>query len=193
MKQEDITGNVYNRLTAIQLIEKKKRTPYRGNHHIWLFKCVCGNDKIAIKANVISGNVKSCGCLKSELSKTSIQKLIKPAKNNQASINELYGDYKRDAKKRNYTFELSLEEFTAIIRKNCHYCGIEPKNIYKKRKTKKYMLIFNGIDRQDNTIGYISSNCVPCCVQCNVSKRDKTLEEFNNWIDRLIQHRSKSQ
>ena len=32
-------------------------------------------------------------------------------------------------------------------------------------------------------------NCVPCCKICNIAKRNMTLEEFDEWIKRLYNHR----
>ncbi len=58
----DISGNVYNRLTAIKLYEKRGRFDY------WVFRCTCGNWVIYRKNNVtsIKGKTKSCGCLNME-------------------------------------------------------------------------------------------------------------------------------
>jgi hypothetical protein len=58
-KCKDITGQKFNRLTAIKRIEGTK----------WLFKCDCGIEKILTKWDVMSGNTKSCGCLNAELIK----------------------------------------------------------------------------------------------------------------------------
>jgi hypothetical protein len=41
---------------------------------------------------------------------------------------------------------------------------------------------FNGIDRVDNSKGYILGNCVPCCSWCNRAKADGTLAKFMDWI-----------
>ena len=40
----------------------------------------------------------------------------------------------------------------------CVYCGIFPEDRV------------NGIDRMDNAVGYVPSNCVPCCKTCNLMK-----------------------
>lgn len=51
---QDLTGNKYNRLTAVK---------YMGNHK-WTFKCDCGREIVAYSDNVKRGLTKSCGCLK---------------------------------------------------------------------------------------------------------------------------------
>lgn len=58
-KPKDITGQKFNRLTAINPIgmnEKSKTT--------WLFSCECGVQKTLIPSLVVGGYIKSCGCLK---------------------------------------------------------------------------------------------------------------------------------
>lgn len=56
-KTKDITGQKFNRLTAIKFAYKK------DNIHFWTFKCECGKEIIARKNAVVSGQHKSCGCL----------------------------------------------------------------------------------------------------------------------------------
>lgn len=78
-------------------------------------------------------------------------------------LNGKYARYKRGAKKRNYSFELSLDEFSNLITDaNCYLCGRES----------------SGVDRLDNSIGYVLENCKPCCGSCNKMKSDKSLDEF---------------
>lgn len=50
-----------NRLTAIGFHEKRGRNSY------WLYRCVCGTEKVIAKYSVQSGDSKSCGCLRKEL------------------------------------------------------------------------------------------------------------------------------
>ena len=61
---KDITGNKYGKLTAIRFAEKR----ITGNNakYLWLYKCDCGSDKIANKADVNFGSVRSCGCAKTK-------------------------------------------------------------------------------------------------------------------------------
>lgn len=57
----DISGNTYNRLTA--LYPWSEDTPHR-----WLFVCDCGSTLITQKNSVVQGKTQSCGCLNIELS-----------------------------------------------------------------------------------------------------------------------------
>lgn len=66
-KAVDISGEKFNRLTAIQRdYSKDKPEPY------WVFKCDCGNVKSYIKNAVMKRKIKSCGCLHAEKSRSRI-------------------------------------------------------------------------------------------------------------------------
>ncbi len=58
---KNITGQKFNRLTAIEFVNKDK-----FNHPHWSFKCDCGNIKVINLYSVTSGKTKSCGCLDKE-------------------------------------------------------------------------------------------------------------------------------
>jgi len=60
MKPIDITGEKFNRLTAVRFAEVRKKK------HFWEFLCECGIIKIIMKTEVKSGNTKSCGCFQKD-------------------------------------------------------------------------------------------------------------------------------
>ena len=64
-KAKDITGNKYNRLTAISFSHRI----IKGKEHIlfWLFKCECGKKKVMKKITVTGGYTRSCGCLSKKI------------------------------------------------------------------------------------------------------------------------------
>lgn len=66
--------------------------------------------------------------------------------------------YIRAALKRKYDFKITLEQFKALVIKPCHYCGEQGNP--------------RGIDRRNNKMGYIFSNCYPCCKVCNYMKQN---------------------
>ncbi len=80
------------------------------------------------------------------------------------SLQSVYTSYKCRAKKRNLEFKLSIEEFKSYWNKKCFYCNREIKKI--------------GLDRIDNSKGYIKENIIPCCELCNWMKRDLTFKDF---------------
>lgn len=103
----------------------------------------------------------------------------------EASLNALYSVYRIQASKRHLSFELTRDQFKEITKKNCFYCGDEP---HQKIKNKNGDYIYNGIDRVDNTKGYLIENVVPCCGICNKAKSNKTLEVFSIWINKVYKN-----
>jgi hypothetical protein len=85
-------------------------------------------------------------------------------------------DYKKHARDKGHLFLLTDDEFKHLIGGNCFYCAAEPAN--RKKSDAGKVLIYNGIDRLDSSIGYIKENCVTCCKPCNWMKKDMLLEEF---------------
>lgn len=83
---------------------------------------------------------------------------------------------------------LTIEEFSALAIKDCHYCG-EPPKPSMMFKGRKYVntdeIKVNGIDRLDSDKGYILDNCVPCCSTCNKMKMDLHVDDFKDIIRKI--------
>jgi len=60
MRRQIINGQKFNNLIFI----KHEGRMGKKNRHAGLFKCKCGKEKIIIIDNVVSGNSKTCGCVK---------------------------------------------------------------------------------------------------------------------------------
>lgn len=58
-KYNDLTGQKFGRLTAIEPIRKSGRI-------LWVCECECGNTKQILAINLTRGFTKSCGCLHNE-------------------------------------------------------------------------------------------------------------------------------
>ena len=121
--------------------------------------------------------VKS-GCLALETKRS------KRMSENHSELTAIILNYKRHAKDRNLSWDLTRQEVAEIIKKDCYYCDNPPSNI-KRTKNTIEPLRYNGIDRIDNSKGYTKDNVVPCCKQCNLAKRDLSLDEFVYWIKRV--------
>ena len=76
--------------------------------------------------------------------------------------------YKNSASRRGIEWGLSDNEVLGITQQPCCYCGERHSNT-ARLKGDEYK--YNGIDRADNSMGYVANNCVPCCSQCNAAKR----------------------
>jgi hypothetical protein len=58
-------------------------------------------------------------------------------------------------------FLLNKKEFYKICKQKCYLCGKENSDFHK-----------NGIDRLENSICYIKNNCIGCCYDCNMIKKN---------------------
>lgn len=65
----DLTGRRFGRVVAIRPVGRAKNGSVE-----WLFNCDCGNTVVAVGTNVVSGRTRSCGCLRSALSRERMQK-----------------------------------------------------------------------------------------------------------------------
>jgi hypothetical protein len=96
-KPKDITGQRFGRLIAV------KRTGKSNNGtSFWLCKCDCGNEKIVNIDILNRGKSKSCGCLRSEVSRKNASKI--------ASLN----DFENIKKAQAYVAEFDSKEGTRI-------------------------------------------------------------------------------
>lgn len=178
----DIINKKINKLVPMELIKKFNRSYY-------LCKCECGNLKEIKRSHIISGNIKSCGCYNIEIlkgRKGEIKNTIKP--NNYSAKYRVYKSYEKHAIERRLIFDINIDYFIEITSKNCYYCNAEPKNITKTRGSRS-SYIYSGIDRVDNSLGYLKDNCVPCCKTCNIAKSNLTMEEFKQWVNRLYNNK----
>ena len=106
----------------------------------------------------------------------------------EAAFNWLFGQYQRSSKYRGYKFNLSKEEAKRIFESDCKYCGQPPDAVWGEGNRVNGAFIYNGIDRMDNSLGYVSGNCAPCCKVCNYMKQQLTPEEFIFHIRKIAAH-----
>lgn len=100
----------------------------------------------------------------------------------------LFGLYEQNAERRGLAFGLTLEQFKFFASQPCHYCGAEPAQMVSRAFNFNGREPYNGLDRVDNSKGYILGNVVPSCGQCNIAKNDHSLDEFIDWAIRLHDH-----
>lgn len=94
---------------------------------------------------------------------------------------------------------LTINVFYQLTQLDCYYCGLQPSNksnvIVKKSSffTKlTSWFIYSGLDRIDNSRVHDYDNVIPCCKYCNYAKRDLTLNEFYDWINRLQKQKAET-
>ncbi len=182
-KIRDLTGLSFGRLTVVALNSG-------GSHASWKCVCSCGTSVVRMAATLHRSITPSCGCYMTQRSIEYNKSRTMPVE--LAAAKSIYGTYMVGASKRNLDFTLSLEDFTALIRKNCDYCGRPPSNAHRKRVYLPSFL-YSGLDRVNNNLGYSTDNCLPCCKSCNWSKGKKTHTEFLAYLDDLVAHRVKKE
>jgi len=84
--------------------------------------------------------------------------------------------YKYRAQKIEVEFSLTFEQFKVFVGQPCFYCGGQPEKIRM------------GVDRADNSRGYVVENCVPCCSRCNIAKNTKSTDEFIQMCREVAAH-----
>lgn len=172
---KDLKNKKFGKLTAIEYVFSNKRGA------VWKCICECGKEKNISRSFLTSGSTKSCGCWKIYVDKTRTRLPF-----GEAVFNYLFDDIKRRAKKKNILCTLSAKQFRDIITSNCRYCNA----LSKERKTphSNGFFLANGVDRVDNSIGYIFSNCVSCCENCNMMKREHSVEDWIIHMKKILEH-----
>lgn len=100
---------------------------------------------------------------------------------NKYNISFRWQHAKKTATRRKKIFLLTLEEYSKIIENKCYYCD-------------DYLKLHNetgsGLDRIDNTVGYVINNVVSCCGNCNLIRGNiLTVEETKIAIAAVIKYR----
>lgn len=166
-------GQKFNKLTATGYSHVGKN----GQRYLE-FRCKCGNKVVRSACRVRSGKVRSCGCLRREI--TIKQFGLFPG---QAAIRAVMNDYRQSSKRRNLVFKLTEKFFRHTTQKDCFYCGQKPSTV-RKLKSDTGEFVHNGLDRVDSSKGYVENNVVPCCPVCNRAKGDMKQKDFYEWIQR---------
>lgn len=184
------------RLLVIENIVPNLGGQNRGG--TWKCLCDCGNTFI-VEGHRLKDR-ESCGCLWKENMKKASQIKRKFSK---ATVSAQYQRYKTTCKEKNRK-PLSRSDWEGIVFKPCIYCGkIDIRNVaaglgYQHKECgknldfqdiKKYELPINGIDRIDSSVGYVISNCVPCCWACNTMKMDHSVNDFFSKIKQIHEYR----
>lgn len=175
-------GTKFGRLTVLDFelaSYGKGRTKFRKYRCV----CECGTETRVASGDLNRGHIVSCGCQNREKAADRWRKYP-----GNPSLNLNLGGYQRSAAKRGLAWELTREFALDLFTQRCFYCGTEPDREISI-KGGGHPVLVNGIDRIDSSLGYISTNCVPCCSTCNFAKRDLTFEQWTRWLDRLTAFR----
>ena len=167
-KSASMIGKVFGRLTVVSVSDKDK-----DGHSFWNCICICGGEKRVRGYSLRRGDTKSCGCIMTENAWDHPKKHATPEI---ASWLYNYSQYKRNAKFRNLTVDLTFEQFKEVCLRKCFYCGAPPEKRPAQRG--RGSIFASGIDRVDNNVNYTKENSVPCCTWCNRAKNNMTKDAF---------------
>lgn len=144
--------------------------PGRKDVHPAAFcRCDCGQTRAVRLTNLRRGLVVACATC---TMKAAWEKRER-ANPETASLQERESTYKVNARRRGLTWALSRDQFQALVRGSCRYCGEAPAL---------------GVDRKDNGQGYTPDNSVSCCSACNYAKRQMPAHDFLELVRRIFCH-----
>lgn len=80
---------------------------------------------------------------------------------------------------------ITIDEYAELTSATCFYCGRSP---FNPTKWPGLVLLYNGIDRVDNSLPYTKENLVTCCKDCNAMKSGRDAEQFLQHVVRVAEH-----
>src|SRR5208337_432111 len=129
-------------------------------------ECICGVSKDIVSTTLKNGTRKACRSCSSR----------RP----DSGFRGVSASYRTNASRRGLKFNLPEDCLRQLFGGNCFFCGAIP-NMERAR------FVYNGIDRLDNSIGYVLSNCVSCCKICNHMKHVLAVEDFLAHVRRITE------
>ena len=98
-----------------------------------------------------------------------------------------YSHLRANAQRREIPFSLDFDTFVSLSVAPCHYCGTPPTKPWVSHNAQEGF-VSHGLDRVDNSLGYVAGNCVPACHSCNNAKHEMGVGEFRAWLERAYGH-----
>lgn len=167
----------------------------KGPISLWNCRCICGNISKVRVGNLTSGISRSCGCLQKERSLKSRRiyyDSITIERRARSATKRLIGRMKRVARERNYTWEIPDKDAEKLMQEPCYLCGVcggnylMMKGSHAQNDVVYGKFTYNGLDRVDNSQGYVSGNVRPCCGRCNEIKMSSSLTELIDHCRMLV-------
>ena len=186
---KDLTGKRFGRLTALQLAPKKNS----DHSNSWLCRCDCGKSHLTNTSALMSGRVRSCGCL---------QRDTVTANNggkhpDWKGVGDIPGAFwyriQNNAKKRGLAIEVNLQNIWDLFEKQNRQCALSGLPL-KFGKRSGDALATASLDRIDSSQGYIPGNLQWVHKRLQQMKSDMSQQEFLMWcntVSRATQRSSK--
>lgn len=149
---------------------------YKTVHEKTEFKCKCGHIFEARPHDILTGNTKSCGCVK-------LENIHKAKYKGGKYITGLeFAQIRRNAKKRNLEFNITIQDIEEIFEKQNISCAMTGDKLVFNTYTT------NGdasVDRIDSTKGYYKDNIQIIHKRLNWMKGSCPDEEFINICKKI--------
>ena len=176
-----LIGQTFGHLVVIEQVRRKTLSKSRPAY--WKCRCLlCGIETTVRGRHLRIGRTKTCGN-HPELKRV-------PRLDPELAASRSYiRHYRYNAKTRGLFWALTENQVVDLMKKDCFYCGNHPSSraLDGGHKRAKRMLVCNGLDRLDSSIGYTPENVVPCCGSCNLLKGSKSVVEFLSLIEKISQ------
>lgn len=163
MKRLDLTNQIFGRLDVLGLSEIS-----RNGHSRWHVKCSCGTEKTVLATHLVSGKIKSCGCLMRESGYRNFKGVGLLPKS-------YYSSVKRGANggkgRKPIPFEITIEDMWYLFEEQNGLCALSKLPINFRTGTA-------SLDRKDSSKGYSYQNCQWLHKDINMMKRHYTEDYF---------------
>jgi hypothetical protein len=185
MSHLNLVGKQFGRLTVVEGLQTRRTS---GGNPIarWRCACSCGKERVVSTGSLRQGKVKSCGCLRTELTqqrgfenKTHGGFSKSVSEKDRIKWQALCNIYER-AKRRGYESDIELGDLPKLG-DVCPVLGIKFKTGTLKNKDSA-----PSIDRKNTNLPYLKKykdNLVFISHRANRLKSDGTIEEFQRIID----------
>lgn len=170
----DLTNSTFDKLTVIKRNYDHKQID--KHRVIWLCKCECGKERNVRTSRLLSGEIKSCGCV-------NISYNFKGFKDVSGNY---FGRLKIEAKRRNIEFSISLEDIWNLYEEQKRKCKLSNVPIlfvrYLQKNRQKQTA---SVDRIDSTKGYTIDNIQIVHKRINFIKSSMKEDELLFWAKNI--------
>jgi hypothetical protein len=158
---------------------------------MWSCKCDCGNETISRCSDLISGKIKSCGCLLKETSCVNILKAIPiSAKQRDKSFQDISGRYLSSVKHRAMThkleYSISPKYLWELYLKQNKKCALSGLDIFFHKFSS--LIQTSSLDRIDSNKGYVEGNVQWVHKDLNNMKQWFSQEQFINYCKLVVKN-----
>lgn len=163
---KNLTGQRFGRLVVVSRGPSDVRRNGWVKGSKWSCRCDCGNRKVVRRIDLLSGDVKSCGCLRRELSRKRMQTHGLSRQDGKVTVQYQSG----------LTFELQIDDI--VIPETCPVFGTRMETTGAK--------VYDGspsLDRIRPELGYTKENVVVISYKANRMKSNGTLEEHRRLLE----------